>query len=124
MPFATRAPRSSRRPASTTFAPRRANPSAVACPIPDVPPTTSATLPSNEIMCRSASVALRNERLLVHRRADVVLVFARRQLERRRRQVLVIDHRQQVRDAVEPRPALVVGLDDPPRCVLDVGVAE
>jgi hypothetical protein len=38
-----------RRPARTTDAPRRPNPSAVARPMPEVPPTTSATLPSNEI---------------------------------------------------------------------------
>ena len=38
--------------------------------------------------------------------------------------VLVRDQRQQVADAVQPRAPLVVGVDDVPRRLLDVGVAE
>ena len=48
----------------------------------------------------------------------------RRQLQRRRGEVLVVDQRQQVRDAVQPRAALVVGVHHVPRRDLDVGVAE
>ena len=45
----TSAPLSSRRPATTTFAPDPANATAVARPMPLVAPTTTATLPSYEI---------------------------------------------------------------------------
>src|SRR5260370_31349663 len=47
----TCAPSFSRRPVRTTFAPARANSIAVALPIPDVPPVTSATLPENVLLC-------------------------------------------------------------------------
>src|SRR5687768_3319985 len=42
-----------------TRAPRLARTSAASRPIPDPPPVTSATLPSNSLMCRSSLVALR-----------------------------------------------------------------
>src|SRR5262249_13350235 len=45
----TCAPSFSRRPLRTTFAPTRANAIAVALPMPDVPPVTSATLLVNEL---------------------------------------------------------------------------
>src|SRR5437879_21743 len=43
----TCAPSFSRRPVNTTLAPARANAIAVALPMPEVPPVTSATFPSN-----------------------------------------------------------------------------
>src|SRR6266513_2594796 len=46
----TCAPSFSRRPVRTTFAPARANAIAVALPIPEVPPVTSATLPENVLL--------------------------------------------------------------------------
>src|SRR6476660_9248017 len=46
----TCAPSFSRRPVRTTLAPARANSTAVALPIPDVPPVTSATLPENVLL--------------------------------------------------------------------------
>src|ERR1700733_7157910 len=72
----------------------------------------------------TASVDLGHERLLLDRRPDVGLVHARRQIDRGRRHVLVVDLREQVRDAVQPCAALVIGLHDPPRGRLDVGVTE
>ena len=61
----------------------------------------------------------------VARRADVALVaLALGELDLRERLLLVRDLRQQVRDAVEPRALLVVGLDDVPRRLGDVGVDE
>src|SRR4030095_13765289 len=45
----TCAPSFSRRPVNTTFAPARANAIAVAFPIPEVPPVTSATFPVNPL---------------------------------------------------------------------------
>ena len=53
-----------------------------------------------------ALVGVWHERLLLDRRSEVRVLGARRQLERWRREVLVVDQRQQVRDAVQPRATL------------------
>jgi hypothetical protein len=64
---------------------------------------------------RVDSVDRRNERLLFDRRPDVSVLGAGGELERRWRHVFVGNQRQQVGDAVQPRAALVVSLNDEPR---------
>src|SRR4029453_11986938 len=76
-------------------------------------------------MAGLSGVAVGDEGLVGHGRPDVaVVVAARRQLDRLGGHVAVGDLLEQVADAVEPGPALVVGLHHPPGGLLGVGVVE
>src|SRR3954447_1841931 len=70
------------------------------------------------------SEPLRDERLLLHGRAHVGNLPHGGQRYRWRSQVLVVEGRQQVADAVEPCGPLVVGRYDVPGSLLDVCVLE
>ena len=66
-----------------------------------------------------------HEGLLVQRGSDIRgVVLARRQLDRGGSRLGVRHRAEQVADAVEPRPCLVVSLHHLPRSLLDVRVAE
>ena len=74
---------------------------------------------------RAGSEHVGHETLALVRGAFVALVaLPRRKGERRRRLVLVGDARQEVRDRVEPRAALVVGFHGPPGGQVGVGVGD
>src|SRR5260221_10930182 len=73
---------------------------------------------------RRRSVHLGYERLVLDRRADVVVGLTARELQLFRGDVLVRHARKQVVDAVEAGAPLVVGVYDPPRRRLGVGELE
>src|SRR5438034_5641959 len=82
----TTRPRTSSRPVSATLAPSRANSTAVARPIPEVPPVMSATFPSSRIgsaLLARDEPAVHDKRSPAHERRGV-----RGEVERRLRDVL------------------------------------
>src|SRR5262245_27890854 len=96
---------------------------AVRPPGPDVMRTVEMPMTAmSRFMSRLRSVALLYEPPSLERLLVVVgaLVRSGRQLHFLVRQLLVGNHRQNVRDRVQPRRLLVVGTDDVPRRVLGV----
>src|ERR1700742_1102698 len=64
IPATTASPSGARRPGRTTFAPSFANSSALARPMPEVPPVTNITLLSNNPMARLLLVCRGSQNLL------------------------------------------------------------